>query len=182
VQSYFTDVVQPCLPVAVANTAGGGMGMGAMGACCAAVKSGKSVQDALVGEIAKLASDAACLCPVGEILRFAASEKLMVAVGQVVSMCIGAEPEGLVDGLYVLLNSFFAPRCPALQQALDAAGNTTLVAAAAPARSEGGGAAAAPAAAAPAGAPPAPSAAGVGSAPAAAALVAAALAAAAWLP
>lgn len=49
VKPYFTDVVEPCLPMALASKAGQSLGMGAMGTCCDAVKKNQNALNSLFG-------------------------------------------------------------------------------------------------------------------------------------
>jgi hypothetical protein len=126
IAAFFPDLAGPCLPLTVAALSSGGMGMGAMGACCAAANADTTYYGDMTALVTALFASPECLCPVGELLHFGAQQKLIAGMMGIQEMCTGKADAGLVDNIYVVLNSFFAAACPGLKAQLDAMGNATM--------------------------------------------------------
>jgi hypothetical protein len=127
--TFFPDLADPCLSISVAKAAGGSMGMGAMGACCAAASAavaGASVKADVAQLTLAMYVNPPCICPVGQALLFALQQKLITGEGGVREMCSGKPYTGVTDAAYVALASVFGPRCPDVQQQLDAMDDAVL--------------------------------------------------------
>ena len=78
ITSYFTRVMAPCLPAAVAN--GTGKGLGDMAACCDAVNSNHGVQSEFVPSLIAESGHLDCMCSSHEVAQYLVDQKLLTAV------------------------------------------------------------------------------------------------------
>jgi hypothetical protein len=89
--------------------------------CCDAVNEKEDVMSYLLKQGIDISSRSECFCPLGELLRYGVATESLEAVIQLSSICTGSssQDDGIIDGLYVALQSIFSPRCPDIKAAME---------------------------------------------------------------
>jgi len=115
------ELVIPCMPFGLATILGSSLGESDKGQCCRLVNEDDNVFNRIVQAGLSEIGNAACACPLGELLRYGIETGTLGGLVSIPDICQGRDPQGgLVDAVYVALNSVFGPRCPELMSALEA--------------------------------------------------------------
>jgi hypothetical protein len=138
-KQYMTGTVSPCLPAAVETVNNKGMAMTSMGpgggmksmaTCCAAIQSTVGGFGEIAGALYSGNVETDCLCSLGEIFLFGYRQQILSAIADFSDTCTGRESDGgasntVKNGLALLLNSVFAPKCPNIAAQLNDNGSIT---------------------------------------------------------
>jgi Stress up-regulated Nod 19 len=139
-KKYLNGTVVPCLPAAIETLKNKGMAMTGMGpgggmsnltTCCTSIKSNQGGISTILGEIYGGGNaPTECLCSLGEILLFGYREGILPIIADFSDTCTGREKDGgasatVTNGLGLLLNSVFAPKCPNIAAQINDAGSSS---------------------------------------------------------
>eukprot|EP00890_Picochlorum_soloecismus_P000437 jgi/Picsp_1/1394/NSC_04873-R1_mtn19-like protein len=121
ITALMQDLVVPCMPFGLATILGSSLGESDKGQCCKLFNEDDNIINRIAQAGLSEIDNAACACPLGELLRYGIETGTLGGLFSIPDICQGRDPQsGLVDAVYIALNSLFGPRCPELMSALEA--------------------------------------------------------------
>ncbi|WPT14353.1 hypothetical protein PSENEW3_00000483 [Picochlorum sp. SENEW3] len=119
-RQYLEDTLITCAPAAYDLKSMDVLDADDKKVCCDTINEKEDVMSYLLKQGIDIASRSECFCPLGELLRYGVATESLEAVIQLSSICTGSLPDdGVIDGLYVALQSIFSPRCPDIKAAME---------------------------------------------------------------
>ena len=121
ITTLMQDLVVPCVPFGLATVLGSSLGESDKAQCCQLFNEDDNIVNRIAQAGLSEIDNVACSCPLGELLRYGIETDTLGGLVSIPEICQGRDPQdGLVDAVYIALNSIFGPRCPELMSALEA--------------------------------------------------------------